>query len=156
MVLFFSLFLLYNYIRVVRVKIKKFIIVIGLILITGCGSKLTTYKEIDYNKLSSKLESKESFILFIGSATCSHCISFKSTLDSVIKDYQIEVSYIDISKLSEDDLNGLNSKIQYKYTPTVIFVEDGVASSAINKRIVGETTYDKVVKKLKANGYIEG
>lgn len=135
-------------------KVRNIILIL-ILLLAGCGSKLTTYNEIDYKKLQNKLDSKQSFILFIGSSTCSHCASFKVTLDKVIKDYQIDVSYIDIAKLSEDDRNLMNSKIQFKYTPTVIFIEKGVASSAINKRIVGEASYDTVIKKLKNNGYIE-
>ncbi|MBQ9181728.1 MAG: thioredoxin family protein [Bacilli bacterium] len=133
---------------------KKFLIFSLLILLAGC-SKLTTYKEINYKKLTSKLDNSESFILFIGSSTCSHCDNFKKTINSVIKDYQVEVYYIDISKLSDNEKNLISSKIQFKYTPTTIFIEKGVASSDVTKRIVGEASYDKVVKKLKANGYIE-
>lgn len=133
---------------------KKFLVLCFLILTVGC-SKITTYKELKYPELYSKFSAKESFVLFIGSSTCSHCDVFKKTLNEVIKDYQVEIFYIDISKLTEEDKSHLQSKIQFKYTPTTIFVEKGVASSDITKRIVGEATYDKVVKKLKANGYIE-
>ena len=135
---------------------KKVLCLVLLILLTGCGNKLTTYKEINYKELENKLDNKESFVLFIGSSTCSHCKAFKTTIDSVIKKYQVEVFYIDVYELSEDEKNAMNSKIQFKYTPTTIFIEKGVASSAINKRIVGESSYDKVVKKFKSNGYIGG
>lgn len=135
---------------------KKFLCLVLLIILTGCGNKLTTYSEISYKELNQKLDQKENFVLLLGSSTCSHCKAFKKTLDAVIKDYQVEVFYIDVSKLSEDDKNSLSSKIQFKYTPTLIFIEEGVASSAINKRLVGESTYDKVVKKFKSNGYIGG
>lgn len=138
-------------------KLKKFflMLIISLVFVTGCEKKLSTYDEISYNKLIEKLDSKESFILYIGSASCSHCALFKGTINSVIKNYQVKVSYIDISKLTKTELNLLSSRIQYSGTPTVAFVEKGQASSALNKRIVGDVEYDKVVKKMQTNGYIE-
>ena len=66
---------------------KKLIIaiVLGVILLTGCTSKLKTYEEVDYNKIMNMFKEKQDFVLFIGSTTCDHCSLYKVTLDEVIK-----------------------------------------------------------------------
>ena len=44
-------------------KILILILTIGVLFMTGCGTKKnTTYQEITYNILNQKLESKDSFV----------------------------------------------------------------------------------------------
>jgi thioredoxin-related protein len=50
-----------------------------LMSLVGCSSN-KTYEEISYNKLNDMLDKKESFILFIGSNTCSACSVYKGNI----------------------------------------------------------------------------
>ena len=43
-------------------------------------------------------------------------------MEKFISDYKVDVRYIDISKLSEEDYNLLKSKVNFDSTPTTIFV----------------------------------
>lgn len=135
---------------------KKWLVVtlIGAIFLTGCGRKLTTYQEVDYDKLIQMFEQKESFILFIGSTECSHCDLYKLTLDDVIKKYQVKITYVDVSKLEKEEVSKLKSIVNYTGTPTTAFIENGVETSMYD-RIDGNKTIDKVVEKLKKKGYIK-
>lgn len=136
---------------------KKFfclIMVMVVFLISGCGSKkLTTYTEISYQDYVSMMENKESFPLVIGSATCSACSLFKGTMESFISKYQVNVRYIDISKLSEEDYNSLMTEVNFSSTPTTIFVENGKHTS-VYQRIVGAESLSNVVSAYKKQGYI--
>ncbi len=136
---------------------KKYFLIFGLLmifLITGCGSnKLSTYTEISYDEFNNMVDDKKTFPLVIGSSTCSACSVFKPTMESFIKKYQVEVFYIDISKLSEDEANKLGSEINFKSTPTTIFFKDGLQSS-VYYRIVGSESIGNVVKAYKNMGYI--
>ena len=123
-----------------------------LIIISGCGNK--TYDEITYDDLNSMLEDKESFVLFIGSATCTHCDAYKVTINKVIKDYDVDIKYIDISKLSDSEVSSLQAKFPFSGTPTTVSVEKGEEKSTFN-RIEGESSYSEVVDALKENGYIK-
>jgi len=124
------------------------------LLLTGCGSKkLSTYTEISYDEFNNMVNDKKSFPLVIGSSTCSACSVFKPTMESFIKKYQVEVFYIDLSKLSEDDSNNLNSVINFKSTPTTVFFKDGLQTS-VYYRLVGSESFSNVVDAYKRMGYI--
>ncbi len=132
---------------------KILLLIIGVFLLTGC-STVKTYDEISYKSLKKMLDNKENFVLFIGSTTCSACDSYKITLNKVIEKYKVDIKYIDLSKLSEDDEGELISKFPISGTPTTIFIEDGEEKDTYN-RIDGSVKYSKIVEKLKKNKYIK-
>lgn len=123
-----------------------------LIIVSGCGHK--TYNEITYDELNKLIDNKESFVLFIGSTTCTHCDAFKVTLNKVIEKYNVDVKYIDISKIDDDKVSTIQAKFPFTGTPTTVFVTKGHEKDTLN-RIEGESTYSEVVKILKENGYIK-
>lgn len=131
------------------------LLMVGLsLLLTGCGNKLTTYEEKNYEELMTMFQEKQSFVLFIGSSECSHCALYKETLNEVIKKYQVHITYIDVSKLSQEENNKLKAIVNYTGTPTTVFIENGVETSMYD-RIDGNKPMDKVVEKLKKQGYIK-
>lgn len=132
---------------------KKLLLVILIIFISGC-SALKTYDEISYKKLNNMLNKKESFILFIGSSTCSACSSYKVTLNEVVKKYGVDIKYIDLSKLSSKEKGDVTARFPISGTPATIFIEKGVEKDTYN-RIDGNVRYSKIVKKLKENGYVK-
>lgn len=133
-------------------KIAIAILMIFTLFITGC-SKYKTYTEINYSELQSKLDNKDTFVLVVGSSTCSACANYKTTMEKVIKDKQVEIFYIDMKLLSEEDYAKLYSKFVVVSTPTTIFIKDGIETSTYD-RIVGSANYSDVVNNLKKQGYI--
>ena len=137
-----------------RKKVNKIIIVMFFMFIfTGCSS-LKTYDEITYSDYKQMVDDKESFILFIGSSQCSHCTNYKKTLNNVIKKYNVDIKYIDIASLDDDDLSAFKSHVSFSGTPTTIFISKGKEKNHYN-RIVGDQDYSGVVEKLEKNGYIK-
>ena len=129
--------------------------VISLFLFTGCSNgKLTTYTEISYDDYVNMMDNGESFPLVIGSSTCSACSMFKGTMESFISKYQVNVRYLDISKLSDEQFNLLKSEINFSSTPTTIFVENGKHTS-VYYRIVGSENLSNVVKAYTKMGYLK-
>ena len=127
-----------------------------LLCFAGCGSnKLSGYDEIGYDDYRRLIDDKESFPLVIGSSTCSACSLFKPTMESFIKKYQVDVKYIDLSKLSEAEKNSLGSIINFQSTPTTVFFENGEQTS-VYYRIVGSESLNNVVSAYKKMGYIKG
>ena len=121
--------------------------------VCGC-SVIKTYDELSYKKLNTMLKNKEDFVLFIGSSTCSACSSYKITLNDVIKKYNVDVKYIDLSKLSEKQHSEFTAKFPISGTPTTVFIKNGVEDDTYN-RIDGNVKFSKIVSKLKENGYIK-
>jgi len=135
---------------------KKMLILFGCLMtifLTGCGNKITTYEEINYSDYTNLIESKEDFILYLGSASCSHCLNFKPTLEKIIKKYQLDVKYIDVYALTEKEYAVLKNKTKLQGTPTVVFIEDGVVQTS--PKIVGAVEYSVALEKFKESGYIK-
>lgn len=133
--------------------LKIIVCALFLVIFSGCGNKITTYDEIDYGEYSNMIENSEDFILYIGSASCSHCLEFKPTLERIIKEYQIDVKYIDISLLTEKEYAVLKNKTKFQGTPTVVFVEDGIVQTS--PKVVGALSYTKTVDIFEESGYIK-
>ena len=129
-------------------KIKLVLLVIGIILLTGCSK--SNLKEISYKEYKNLIDSKESFILDVMREKCSACKSFKPNLEAVIDKYNIEVKYINTDKLSDDELD----EFGISGTPTLIFYNDGVEETTAS-RLVGSVSQDKIIAKFKANGFIK-
>lgn len=128
--------------------------ILSITFITAC-SKYTTYEEVSFDTVMEMLDNKQSFILFIGSSSCSHCATYEPKLNSVIKEYQVKVYFIDVSKLSETENSKLNAKISYgNATPMTVFIENGKEQSSYN-RIRGDQDRDVIVSVFQKNGYIE-
>lgn len=132
---------------------KKILLIIGIIFLSACSS-VKTYDEISYKQLNKMLDNKNNFVLFIGSSKCSHCKEYEVTLNEIIKKYNLDIKYIDISKLSEEEYSELTSKFPISGTPTTIFIEKGEEKDTYN-RIVGSVKYSKVLEKLKENNYVK-
>ena len=128
--------------------------ILSITFITAC-SKYTTYEEVSFDTVIEMLENKQSFILFIGSSNCSHCATYEPKLNSVIKEYQVKVYFIDVNKLSETENSKLNAKISYgNATPMTIFIKKGTEESSYN-RIRGDQDRDVIVSMFQKNGYIK-
>lgn len=133
-------------------------IVIGLTLLmciiglTGCN-KNSTYTQINYNELQSKLENKESFVFVIGQSGCSACAMYKETMEEVIKDKKVEIFYLGLDTLNDEEYSKIYSKYVITGTPTTLFIKDGVETSTYD-RLKGSADYSTVVENLKKHGFI--
>lgn len=137
---------------------KKILLVLMIAICTvfsvGCGST-RTYKTITFDEYKSKIDNKETFILFIGSETCSHCTEFKGTINRVLSEYDVEINYIDISSFTVEQRDKFNAMVKFTGTPTTVFYENGVEEHPSYNRINGSRSYSEVIKALKNNGYIK-
>ena len=123
--------------------------------VTACSKQYTTYEEVSVDTVFQMLDDKESFILFIGSSTCSHCASFEPKLNQVIKKYQVKVYYLDVNQLTETENAKFNARISYgNSTPVTVFIKDGEEEGSYN-RIRGDQDIDVIESMFRKNGYIE-
>lgn len=131
------------------------IILIGALIIDRVLSK-SYLEEIKYEELIEKLDNKEDMVLLISQTTCTHCISYKPKLKKVANEYKINVYYIDVDLLEKEEYNDLNSRLSFATsgTPLTLFLKDG-EESTVATRIKGDASEEKIVKKLKSNGFID-
>ena len=133
-------------------KILCIIAIFGIMFLTGCG-KYTKYTELNFNELQAKLDNKDSFVLVIGSSTCSACAKYEETMKSVIKDNNVEIFYLDLQQLTDEEYSKIYSKYVIISTPTTIFIKDGLETSTYD-RIIGAASYSDIVSNLKKHGGI--
>ena len=134
-----------------------FIVISAFSLFMCMGCSLNTQKgsvvEISYNEFAQKIKNRESFVIYVGSATCGHCSTFLPTLEKVVKDNGITVYYIDNSKLTTNQSNAVKKKVNLQGTPTVCNIKSGKAD--INNNLVGAKDYDTTLTFFKNAGYVE-
>lgn len=140
---------------------KKIIILVVVCLVLLAGALFidkflgkSYLIEINYDDVVSKVNNKESFVLLISQTTCSHCQSYKPKLSEVAKKYQLEIYYIEVNLLTEDEHSDFKNYFNFDGTPQTVFVIDGYEKTAAN-RIVGDTSTEKIISKLKSNGFIK-
>lgn len=127
---------------------------LGFLIYNKFNGKLTSYITVTYNELEEKINSGEKFVLFIGSEECSHCQKYKGTLNRVVKDYNVEIFYIDISLLTAEQFAYLNSHFPFTGTPTTIVIENGTEYQRQSCRIDGAKSYEYTVNRLKKAGIL--
>lgn len=129
------------------------ILLVGFLFLTGCSK--SNIDEINYSDFKKLIDDKETFILYIGSTTCHNCTEFTPKFNNVLNKYNISsVKKIELDKINSDDKDEFNKKINVSGTPTVVFIENGEEESMTN-RINGNVDEEKIISRLKSNGYIK-
>lgn len=112
------------------------------------------FNKITYQEVINKIENKEDFVLCISQTTCTHCQSYKPKLEKVANKYQINIYYIDVDLLTEEERKQFNKYVNISGgTPSTVFIKEGTEKTAAN-RINGDVSTEKIIKKLKQHGYI--
>lgn len=134
---------------------KKILVVVALLslILTGCNTKKNLI-EINYDELRTKIENKESFVLYVGSSECSHCSDFKPILEKVITENNLDVYYINMANLSKSKYNAVLDKIDGNGTPTTVYLKNGKTKSS--PRISGARDYETIIEFFKELNLIKG
>lgn len=133
-------------------KIIYIISIMSILFLTGCNND-SEYTNLSFNELQEKLNNKDSFVLVLGSSTCSACAQYEKTMKKVIKDEKVEIFFLDLNKLSEEEYSKVYSKYVVNTTPTTIFIKEGFETSTYD-RIVGAKGYSEIVENLKKHGFV--
>lgn len=130
------------------------ILLLMLLIFTGCNQKEKYLIEISYDEFKEKIENKETFFVEIMQDSCSYCQLFTPKLEEVLTEYKITGYKLNISTMSEEEYNEFSLAFGKDGTPTTIFLTDGKELSKM-QRIQGNVSKQKIITKLKGNGYIE-
>ena len=142
-----------------KVKTKVIILVIlCLVLLIGAlyGDKILSksyLSEIKYDKVIEMIDNKEDFILLVSQTTCNHCMSYKPKLEDIAKEYKIQMYYIQVDLLNNEEKEKFEDYISYDGTPATIFIRNG-EEKTVASRINGNQSISTIKMKLKANGWI--
>lgn len=133
---------------------KRFVLLI-LCIFTFCACSTKSYIiDTSMDEIKSMIETKETFILYIGSSECSHCAAYKPKLEDVSLEYKVIVYYIDTSKLSDEEYSKLTEIVSFSGTPTTVFIDNG-DDLGVQTHIDGDVSREKIINTFKNNGYIK-
>lgn len=129
------------------------VILVGLFIADRLLSK-DYLVEIKYNEVMKKVENKENFVLLLSQTTCTHCADYKPKLREVSNKYKVTIYYLEVDLLKEKEEVELKKHFNYSSTPVTVFAKEGYETTAAT-RIVGDVSKEKIISKLKSNGYIK-
>lgn len=140
---------------------KRVIILCSICLIVLIGGIIADkiiskeyFQELKYKDFIEKTDNKDTFVLCISQTECTHCLSYKPKLKSVANKYKLTVYYLDTDLLSEEEYNNFTNYFSFDGTPTTVFINDGEEKTAAS-RINGDASEEKIINKLKSNGFIK-
>ncbi|MBR4619310.1 MAG: thioredoxin family protein [Bacilli bacterium] len=129
---------------------KKILIIATLIcclITTGCTRTIT------YKTFIDRINNKESMIVEVIQTGCSHCEKFEPVFSKFTKENNLSYVKLNISNISDDDYNYLNTHYGVSGTPTVLIIKNGKELS--DYRISGEVSTDVLKDTFKKAGYIK-
>ena len=119
---------------------------------------------INYDEYEEIINESDKKIVVVGQTSCSHCIAIKPALNSVAEDYDIEINYLNITDMTEEESNSFTDslkKIEYNDpdfvedgsfgTPLTLIIEDGKVVDYIS----GSRTKSQLVRDFKKAGLIQ-
>lgn len=108
----------------VIVFIVVFIMAISFVLFQTDTKEEQRYTDIDLTVFQEKLNSSEEFYIYIYSPSCFACKELAPSLNSIIREKELEVLALDVSK--ENNINEeFFKKYKISHTPTLINYKEG-------------------------------
>ena len=98
--------------------------------------------------------SKENTIVYLGSAKCGWCSKFKPILEEIIRENNLEVVYIDLSTVSNEEYNKITKTVgrdNFSGTPTTLIMNGNKVIDALK----GYSEKEETVEFFKTNGFIK-
>lgn len=131
------------------------------------GSKyvpVDNLKFIDYETYLKLLDNDDANVVIVGEAGCEYCISVKPILNNISKAYKIDINYLDVSDMNQEqlkeffdrlpDLGYNNEKLETDGTfsmPTMLIIKDGKITSYLEE----VKSLEEYISYLRENDIIE-
>ena len=141
--------------KIVYIALILFVAIIVILLVNYANTpKPGSFIKLDYKGVTKKVDNKDKFILVVSKSTCSHCATYKPKIEAIVKEYSIDVYYIDYDEESEEIQKEFLNKFNLDgATPMTLFFEKGKEISVLN-RIEGDLSSEKVITTFKKMGFI--
>ncbi len=142
--------------KIVYIALIIFVAIIVILLVNYANTpKPGSFIQLDYKGVIKKVDNKDKFILVVSKSTCSHCATYKPKIEAIVKEYGIDVYYIDYDEETEDTQKEFLEKFNLDgATPMTLFFEKGKEISVLN-RIEGDLSSEKVITTFKKMGFID-
>lgn len=110
---------------------------------------------INVSKMKELFSSNDTKIIFVGSLTCPHCTAIKPVINSVVKDLNVTVYYLELSTMTDEENKEYYSINEFLKNNNSIPLVMAVKNNEVIDSFVGEKDSKNVEKFLKKNLNIE-
>lgn len=110
---------------------------------------------INVSKMKELFSSNDTKIIFVGSLTCPHCTAIKPVINSVVKDLNVTVYYLELSTMTDEENNEYYSINEFLKNNNSIPLVMAVKNNEVVDSFVGEKDSKDVEEFLKKNLNIE-
>ena len=110
---------------------------------------------INVSKMKELFSSNDTKIIFVGSLTCPHCTAIKPVINSVVKDLNVTVYYLELSTMTDEENNEYYSINEFLKNNNSIPLVMAVKNNEVIDSFVGEKDSKDVEEFLKNNLNIE-
>lgn len=110
---------------------------------------------INVSKMKELFSSNDTKIIFVGSLTCPHCTAIKPVINSVVKDLNVTVYYLELSTMTDEENKEYYSINEFLKNNNSIPLVMAVKNNEVIDSFVGEKNSKDVEEFLKKNLNIE-
>lgn len=110
---------------------------------------------INVSKMKELFSSNDTKIIFVGSLTCPHCTAIKPVINSVVKDLNVTVYYLELSTMTDEENKEYYSINEFLKNNNSIPLVMAVKNNEVIDSFVGEKDSKDVEEFLKKNLNIE-
>ncbi|MBR6690269.1 MAG: thioredoxin family protein [Bacilli bacterium] len=118
---------------------------------------------INYDKYEELINEDATNVVVVGQTTCSHCIAIKPALNKVAKEYKLEINYLNLTEMSEEEYEEFSESLKEIEYNEPSFVEKGsfgtpltliIKNGKVKHYISGARTKSQLVREFKRAGLI--
>lgn len=106
---------------------------------------------INVSKMKELFSSNDTKIIFVGSLTCPHCTAIKPVINSVVKDLNVTVYYLELSTMTDEENKEYYSINEFLKNNNSIPLVMAVKNNEVIDSFVGEKDSKDVEEFLKKN-----
>lgn len=110
-------------------KITKLLLSLMMVLlvVSGCSKKEESYSyELSVQEVLDKLENKETFVVYLGTTTCSACATFAPIAEKMNEVYGTQIFHVELDLEKDEELKKqLLELLPVVYTPSINAVVEG-------------------------------
>lgn len=118
---------------------------------------------IDYDEYKKLLTESGKYVVTIGQTGCSHCTATKPVLNKIAQDYDIEINYLNLTEMTQSEVNDLTNNLEEIGYDDEDFIERGsfgtpltliIKNGKVISYVIGERPTVEFVRAFKKSGVI--
>ncbi len=115
------------------------------------AESISNLDQISVDEFVEKLGSKDTKIILVASLTCPHCTAVKPKINELAKKLDVEISYLELSTLTEEEQNKFYSSNEFLAEGTSIPLVIAAKDNKVVDSFVGNIEQSEIESFIKKN-----